>query len=109
VEYEWWRMAGMLALAAGLWLVSRPLPEATIWGVLVKGGLWLLWPLLVWVLGLPSAEEKEYVRAGVRQGLAWLRPGVRPSEAPALLVDARAAGSRGWGRRPLKVITVEPD
>jgi O-antigen/teichoic acid export membrane protein len=83
VQYEWGRVAAMLALAAGLWLVSRLLPEATPWAVLAKAGLWLLWPTLVWVLGLPSALEKDYVRTAVRQALAWLRPGLSWDRQPA--------------------------
>jgi O-antigen/teichoic acid export membrane protein len=82
VEYEWARVGALVALAAGLWLGSRLLPAAG-WSVFAKGGLWLLWPVLVWVLGLASAQEKAHVRAAVGQGLAWLRGEARRVEAPA--------------------------
>jgi O-antigen/teichoic acid export membrane protein len=77
VEYEWGRVIALVSLAAGLWLLSRLLPEAG-WAVLAKFGLWLLWPLLVWVLGIPSAAEKGYVRAAVQRTLKWLL-GFRPA------------------------------
>jgi hypothetical protein len=79
-----------MGLAAGLWLVSRFLPP-TLWAIAAKGGLWLLWPLLVWLCGLPSSEEKEYAFSAVRQTWAKLR-GKEPTvetplaEAPAILV-----------------------
>ncbi|HVS39943.1 MAG TPA: lipopolysaccharide biosynthesis protein [Gemmataceae bacterium] len=72
VQYEWSRLLDLLGLAAGLWLVSRFLPAAP-WTVAARAGLWLLWPLLVWVCGLPTAEEKKYVFAAVRQALKRLR------------------------------------
>jgi O-antigen/teichoic acid export membrane protein len=84
VEYEWGRVAGLVALAVPLWLASRLLPQAG-WAPAAKAGLWLLWPLLVWACRLPSAEEKAYVREGARQALAWLRaarPGVAGRLAP---------------------------
>ena len=78
VEYEWGRVLDLLGLAAGLWLVSRFLPVAP-WTVAARAGLWLLWPLLVWVCGVPSAEEKDYVFAAVRQALKRMRRGLRPA------------------------------
>lgn len=66
VEYEWGRLIDLTGLAAGLWLASRFLP-VTGWAVAAKAGLWLLWPLLVWVCGVPSAEERAYLWAGVGQ------------------------------------------
>ena len=72
VEYEWGRVLDLLGLAGGLWLVSRFLP-AVGWTIAARAGLWLLWPLLVWVCGVPSAAEKQYVRAAIRQALARFR------------------------------------
>jgi hypothetical protein len=71
VDYEWSRLSIMTIMAVVLWLVSRLLPEAG-WAVAAKCGLWLLWPLLVWLCRLPSAEEKEYVRTGVHEALEWM-------------------------------------
>jgi O-antigen/teichoic acid export membrane protein len=82
VEYEWGRLADLAGLAVGLWLVSRFLP-ATGWAIAAKGGLWLCWPLLVWMCGLPSSEEKEYTFAAVRQTWARFRGEAAPAEAPS--------------------------
>jgi hypothetical protein len=83
VEYEWGRLVDLMGLAAGLWLVSRFLP-ATGWAIAAKGGLWLLWPLLVWMCGLPSPEEKEYAFDAMRRTWARLRGKAAAAEAPAL-------------------------
>lgn len=72
VRHEAGRQAVMLALAAGLWLLARPLPPAA-WAVPVKVVLWAIWPLALWTLGLVRAEEKAWVRAVVVHGLAFLR------------------------------------
>lgn len=61
VRYEPVRLAGMLGLAVGFWLLSRTLPPSA-WTLAVKAGLWALWPCSLWVLGLITAEEKEHVR-----------------------------------------------
>jgi O-antigen/teichoic acid export membrane protein len=81
VRHEAGRQAVMLALAAGLWLVARPLPAAA-WAVPVKVGLWALWPLILWKAGLVSAEEKAWVRGAVAQGLAFLRGTTRGVGTP---------------------------
>ena len=97
VEYEWGRLLDLVGLAVGLWLVSRFLP-ATGWAIAAKGGLWLAWPLLVWVCGLPSSEEKEYAFAALRQTWAKLAA-VKPpadddaaSRGPAVLVIPESEG-----------------
>jgi hypothetical protein len=61
VRYEWSRLAALLALAAGLWLVSRLLPAGP-WSWPIKAGLWLLGPIVVWCTGLMSHHEREHVR-----------------------------------------------
>jgi O-antigen/teichoic acid export membrane protein len=96
VEYEWGRLVDLIGLAVGLWLVSRFLPTAG-WAIAAKGGLWLSWPLLVWMCGLPSCEEKEYAFAAVRQTLARLRGDAapvepKPTRAPVVLVIPECAG-----------------
>ena len=83
MEYEWGRADRPAGLAAGLWLASRFLPAAG-WAVAAKAGLWLLWPLLVWVCGVPSAEETGLpVRPASGQALARLRRGPIPADRPA--------------------------
>jgi O-antigen/teichoic acid export membrane protein len=62
VRYEWSRLFALLALAIGLWLISRLLP-AEPWTWPAKGGLWLLGPAIVWCTGLMSRREKEHVRS----------------------------------------------
>jgi O-antigen/teichoic acid export membrane protein len=95
VEYEWGRLADLAGLAVGLWLVSRFLPAAG-WAIAAKGGLWLCWPLLVWMCGLPSSEEKEYAFTAVRQTWARLRgEAAVPAEVPSrrsLVVRATPEG-----------------
>lgn len=70
VRYEWSRLAALLGLAIGIWLLSRLLPAAG-WAWPVKAGLWLLGPILVWSTGLMSPDEKEQVRSLI--GLIWMR------------------------------------
>jgi O-antigen/teichoic acid export membrane protein len=78
IRYEWSRLASLLFLAIGLWLISRCLPVAW-WVWPVKFGLWLLAPVLVWWTGLMSHREKEHVRAltgaakRVLDGFTWSR------------------------------------
>ena len=75
VAYEWRRLAGIIALTAAYWLLSRPLP-ATPWLLPVKAALWLSWPLVLWHLGLVSDDEKRYVLSllshpfGARRGVS---------------------------------------
>src|SRR5262249_8850894 len=65
VRYEWGRVAVLVGWAALLWLASRGLP-ASWWLVPIKAGLWLLWPLGLWLAGVVSDEEKESARAVAR-------------------------------------------
>ncbi|HTU16670.1 MAG TPA: lipopolysaccharide biosynthesis protein, partial [Gemmataceae bacterium] len=94
VRYEWPRLAALLSLAIGLWLVSRLLP-AVWWVWPVKMGLWLLGPVLVWYTGLMSQREKEHVRGitgaarKALDNLAWSRAMRSPKHQPA------ASGERG--------------
>jgi len=80
VEYEWGRLIDLTGLAAGLYMVSRFLPPSG-WSVVVRAGLWLLWPALVWLCGLPSEEERAYVYAAVGKALAWRRPAAEGTTA----------------------------
>jgi O-antigen/teichoic acid export membrane protein len=75
VRYEWGRLVVMLSLALGLWFASRALPESA-WVWPVKVGLWALWPLTIWHVGLISALEKQYAGSFRRQAVAFLADGV---------------------------------
>jgi O-antigen/teichoic acid export membrane protein len=75
VRYERGRLAAMLSLAVGLWLASRGLP-ASAWAWPVKFGLWALWPLALWHVGLISALEKQYAGSFLRQAVLVLTDGV---------------------------------
>jgi O-antigen/teichoic acid export membrane protein len=95
IHYEWTRLAALLALAGGLWLVSRLLPVAW-WVWPIKAGLWLLAPVLVWYTGLMSPSEKEQVRAlggliGSRTRRLPDKPGAAATgwAGPSLLLRAR--------------------
>jgi O-antigen/teichoic acid export membrane protein len=72
VRYEWSRLAALGALTAGLWLAAGLLPAGG-WAVPAKVGLWLLWPLAAWRLGVVSREEKEQARDLLRDFLGRLR------------------------------------
>jgi O-antigen/teichoic acid export membrane protein len=87
VRYEWLRLAAGLGLAAALWLASRGLP-AEPWAVAAKAALWALWPALLWLCGLVSAEEKARVRSALRLAFAAVRRGCTPAPpAPAPVPD----------------------
>jgi O-antigen/teichoic acid export membrane protein len=67
VRYEWGRLAFMAVLACGLWLPAQYLPREGWWVLALKGVLWLLAPLVVWVLGVVSPQEKAGLCGMVRQ------------------------------------------
>jgi O-antigen/teichoic acid export membrane protein len=71
VRYEWLRLVTLLGVAASLWALGRCLPPGG-WSIGAKAGLWLLAPVVLWLTGWVSAEEKRYVRDLVRDGLARL-------------------------------------
>jgi O-antigen/teichoic acid export membrane protein len=104
VRYEWHRLAAMLSLAVGLWVVSRFLPAAA-WAWPVKAGLWGLWPLLLWHTGLISAVEKQYAVTLLRQaaaspadGIAWLRAARQRRAEPLPTEDKEAPAPHGADR-----------
>jgi O-antigen/teichoic acid export membrane protein len=74
VRYEPRRLCLVLALVAGLWLPAQALPAAP-WALAAKAGLWLLAPLLIWISGLITSEEREYLLGTARQLLARLGVG----------------------------------
>jgi O-antigen/teichoic acid export membrane protein len=91
IRYEWSRLAALVSLALGLWLISRLLPVAW-WVWPVKAGLWLLGPVLVWYTGLMSQGEKEHVRALTGAVTSRLRFSVRrcPTKPQAALATEAA-------------------
>jgi O-antigen/teichoic acid export membrane protein len=100
VRYEWPRLFALLTLTVSLWLVSRWLPAA-VWAIPMKAGLIAVGPLLAWLGGLISNEEKEYLLSFVRQarvsladGIARLRAGrdrqpATPTEEESIPLDVR--------------------
>lgn len=73
VHYEPFRLAAMLGLAIGLWLLGQTLP-AEIWSIPVKVGLWLLWPVLLWSLGLIATAEKTQLQDQLGRVRTLLQP-----------------------------------
>lgn len=61
VQYEWKRLAGVLALCVLAWGASC-LAHAGAWSFAIKLLLWLVIPLVGWGIGLISEEEKVYLR-----------------------------------------------
>ncbi len=62
VRHEWRRLAALLGVSIGLWLLSRFLPQTT-WVWPIKLGMWLTYPVVLWAAGFLSRREKEFVRA----------------------------------------------
>jgi O-antigen/teichoic acid export membrane protein len=72
VRYEWGRLAAMLSLAGALWLAGQALGHG--WELLpCRLALWLLWPALLWMVGLIDVEEKAVVLDAFRTATARLR------------------------------------
>jgi O-antigen/teichoic acid export membrane protein len=81
VNYEWSRLASLVMLTVGMWLVSRLLPAGG-WWVAARAALWLAWPLVVWQAGLISNAEREYTSDLTRQTVARLRIAVARVRLP---------------------------
>jgi O-antigen/teichoic acid export membrane protein len=79
VRYEWARLAKLVALATGLWLLGRHLPGGPV-GFGARGTLWLAAPVLAWCLGLMHREEIQFVG----ELLGRLRLCLRRRTAPAM-------------------------
>ncbi len=61
VRYEWVRLASLVALAAGLWLLGSSVPDGA-FGFVARGAMWLAAPLLAWAIGLMNSEETQFIR-----------------------------------------------
>jgi O-antigen/teichoic acid export membrane protein len=61
VRYEFGRLAWMLGLAGLLWACSR-LFDSSSDTILLKVGLWSLWPTGLWLFGVVSPAEKRWAR-----------------------------------------------
>jgi O-antigen/teichoic acid export membrane protein len=57
VCYPWPRIAGLLGLACGVWLLGQTVPEGG-WSLPARVVLWLSAPVLAWFGGLITPEEK---------------------------------------------------
>jgi O-antigen/teichoic acid export membrane protein len=107
VSYEWGRLVLLLALAVGLWLLGQPLPTSA-WTLPLRAGLWLLGPLLAWLCGLMSDEEKADVRRLARQGRRLLLQRGRPFAAPGgqpVAGPRRHGGPSRRAEEPMRVLT----
>lgn len=60
VQYEWRRLIAFFLLAACIWALSRLLPSNTLM-ILPKVLIWTLLPILSWLVGIISKEEKAEV------------------------------------------------
>jgi O-antigen/teichoic acid export membrane protein len=56
VVYPWPRLAGLLGLVGGLWLLAQVLPAGP-WSLPARAGLWLLAPPLAWLARLVRFDE----------------------------------------------------
>jgi hypothetical protein len=94
VRYEWPRLAALLGLAVGLWLLGRCAPEGVA-GLAAKVGLWLLAPLAAWHSGLVSAAEKVAARELAAVLARLPRRAAEKADADTGLAPL-ASGERGW-------------
>jgi O-antigen/teichoic acid export membrane protein len=62
VRAEFGRMAAGVAMAIGLWWIGQQMPAGYV-GSLLRIAIWLAWPGLVWWAGLPTWEERQWVRS----------------------------------------------
>jgi O-antigen/teichoic acid export membrane protein len=79
VKYEFGRLLAMLALAMAVVSIEH-FTEPGLVGVLQKAGLWVVWPLALWVFGAVTQEEKTFLLAACLKAGTWLRrclPGAR--------------------------------
>jgi O-antigen/teichoic acid export membrane protein len=87
VPYEWLRLAQAVGLAIGVVALGEVLvPTSGIGGLAGRVALWLAYPLLLWVTGFLSEEEREAAGrvlspSAVRTALAGLR--TAPAEGPS--------------------------
>lgn len=86
VRWQWGKLAWIVAIAAALIAGGELLLPTEGWaGVLGRGALWLAYPLLLWLSGALSREERRQIRRladpeEIRRRLAELRR--RTAEAP---------------------------
>jgi O-antigen/teichoic acid export membrane protein len=59
VHYDWRAVATALSLAIALYLTST-FAGTSYAGLAVKSALWLAWPVLLWLLGIVTNEEREW-------------------------------------------------
>ena len=64
VKYEFGRLTVLLTLACCLGLISRHVGPGP-WAIPAKLGLWLLWPIAVWMFGVLSPAEKQWMLAAI--------------------------------------------
>jgi O-antigen/teichoic acid export membrane protein len=95
VRHEWGRLSALLGWAAALWLIGLALPSGW-WMLPLKAGLWLLWPIGLWMAGVVSDEEKEWAREAVQWPRAAFCQSPSASEGRLTLAGARAL-TRGRG------------
>ena len=74
VPYEWLRLAQALGLAAALVALGEVfLPTDGVGGFAARAGLWLTYPLLLWVSGFLNEEERRAVRQLLSPAAAMAR------------------------------------
>jgi O-antigen/teichoic acid export membrane protein len=61
VQYEWFRLAALVVLTAGLWLMICTIVSTGPLGFAVRVVAWLSAPLIAWAIGLVNREEAQYV------------------------------------------------
>jgi peptidoglycan biosynthesis protein MviN/MurJ (putative lipid II flippase) len=72
VHYEFGRMAGMLLTAMLVTAVAH-FTRPDLIGLVHKALIWLAWPVILWIVGLVTTDEKQFLLSSVLRGREWLR------------------------------------
>lgn len=78
VKYSLWRIFGMLSLAILTVAVAEFFPSSFL-GVGAKICIWLIWPVIVWWVGLLDYQEKYWVRQQLNTSIRFAKRKILPT------------------------------
>jgi O-antigen/teichoic acid export membrane protein len=77
VHYDYRSVAATIGLAIALY-VATTFTGTSYAGLAVKSALWLIWPVLLWLLGIITDEEKQWCKRQVTRGRQLAGEGYSP-------------------------------